>query len=123
MFAKKIFYLIFALVVIAFYNKFTRRMRPAMTSDNRLLLFFKRFNSNDTWLLISVLIFILYFYMADRYDQAGFVSLRLCTIFFIFLSIWLAVQEFPIWLRVISVLTILVCHFQLMRVRMETTRD
>jgi hypothetical protein len=121
MFTKKIFYLIFALVVIAVYNKFTRRISLVMTSKNPFLLFFKRFTPNDTWLLISVLIFVLYFYMADQYDQAGFVSLRLCTMFFLFLSIWLAIQVFPIWLRVISILTILVCHFQLMRVRMETT--
>ncbi|PKP02767.1 MAG: hypothetical protein CVU11_10655 [Bacteroidetes bacterium HGW-Bacteroidetes-6] len=73
----------------------------------------KMFKIQDSWLLLSFLLLFLYFYLPDSDGQAGFVSLRLCYLFFIFLIIWLSTQPLPKWLMVFIVLVVATINVRL----------
>lgn len=67
----------------------------------------------DAWLWMTALFLFLYFYLPDSDGNAGFVSVRLGLLFFLFLILWIGAQPLPLLLGVFSALLSVYCNFSL----------
>jgi len=76
----------------------------------------------DSWILASLVMLILYFILPDSDGQAGYVSVRLCLLFFLFFIAWLSTHEVPRWLGFVSVALVLYSHFRLNQYYTETAK-
>ena len=56
------------------------------------------FSMKDIWLLLAFISFVLYFVVPDA-AGAGMMSDRFCLLFYIMYITWLALQDFPGWVR------------------------
>ncbi len=64
------------------------------------------FLKKDIFLLISLVVLLVYFYYPNS-GGAGMMSDRFALMFYIFFIAWLAIQKFPKWLNIISVVVII----------------
>ena len=112
-YTKKIFYLISALLVISLYEL----LKIGSDSSQEQKSFMDRFQNKlkraDAWLWMTALFLFLYFYLPDSDGNAGFVSVRLGLLFFLFLILWIGAQPLPLLLGVFSALLSVYCNFSL----------
>lgn len=116
-YTKKIFYAIVILLIIAFYNRINA-VGVQFNSLSRIKLHSiikDNLYSSDAWFIATAIILFLYFVLPDSNGSAGFISVRLGLLFFIVLIIWLAIQKYPKWLMILSVVAILYCNFKLVK--------
>ena len=97
MFSQKIVYVLASVLLITGFVK----LNSFVKLRNKQLSFLVK--SNDYWIILSAILLILYFTLADSDGSAGFVSLRLCLLFFLFLIIWISSEKLPKWVQILSV--------------------
>lgn len=123
-YTKKLVYLISIILVIVLYNRVNaleiRTIYP-LRSELRLMIK-KIFRVSDFWLLAAVVVLFLYFKLPDSDGAAGFVSVRLALLFFIFLILWLSTHHTPKWFGVFIVGVALFCNFKLNVYYMSATK-
>ncbi|MEW6468611.1 MAG: hypothetical protein AB1458_06785 [Bacteroidota bacterium] len=109
----KLFYLLFglcaALVVAKLFRLWMRR------ENSGLLLFSdalrRRVSRNDVWLLVSGLMIVLYFVLPDTRGVGGYISVRICMLFFLMLIVWIASQEVNRWIGLLAMVAMLWINF------------
>jgi hypothetical protein len=69
----------------------------------------------DAFLLAAAGLLFLYFYLPDSDGVAGYVSIRLALLIFLFLMLWLSTQAMRKWIGIALTLGVLCCHFLLNR--------
>lgn len=112
-FTKKLFYLISALFVISLYELLKFRHEPSQQMPGLFSRFQQKLKAADAWLLIAALFLALYLFLPDSDGNAGFVSVRLGLLFFVFLILWVSAQPLPILLGLFSALIAVYCNFSL----------
>jgi len=124
-YTKKIYYLITCLFIIAVFNKVNALWDSSkMTFQTRLRHLLKSiFQLSDFWLFSALLMLLLFFKLPDSTVSAGFVSVRLCLLFYLFMVIWLAAQDLPKWLGVLSLLILFYCQFNLKTYYFSAARE
>jgi hypothetical protein len=65
--------------------------------------FLAQFNAGDSWLALSPVLLVLYYTLPDSDGIAGYVSLRLCLLFFLALLAWVSWQKLPDWLVIAAI--------------------
>lgn len=122
---KKIVYLFATLLIVGLFTKFNRIELSHSSSLKEKIqkAFSQLFNIHDTWLLLSFVTLILYFKLPDGAQGAGFISVRLSYIFYLFLLIWLALQSFPKWFIAFNVICLLYFNYKLNDYYTEVTKD
>jgi hypothetical protein len=116
-YTKKIFYIISSICVIALYNRVNEiQLNNKFSLKNVIRV-------SDVWLFTSVAILFLYFKLPDSDGSAGFVSVRLGMLFFLFLIIWLSTQNFQKWFGLLIVGVVLYCNFKLNIYYGSATKD
>ncbi len=118
-YTKKLFYLIASLSIIAMYE-FLSTKQPSKASF--FLQIQSKLKRSDAWLLMSTLFLFLYFYLPDSDGNAGFVSVRLGLLFFIFLILWIAAQPLPLLLGGFAAMITLFCNFSLNKYYMSENK-
>ena len=109
----KIFYCLFALSCIAVYTRINSVPFTGHTLSKKIISFLNGFiNAKDIFILFALVLLYLYYILPDWQGVAGYMSLRLGLLFFIFWSLWLAVQAFPKWLSIACAVIILFFSFQ-----------
>ncbi len=106
-YTRKIVYVIGALSLIGAYNR--------INGLSRSLKHGLRFQPDDAWLAIAAVVTILYFVLPDSNGAAGFVSVRLALLIFMFTSMWIALQNYSTWLKIGVVIVTVYCHFKLLQ--------
>lgn len=95
--------LIFSVLSIVF------RIKNILKSDE---------SSKETFFKIQdiyvVLVLVLYFFMPDRSDFAGFFSVRLNLLFFLMLVVWFSIVKIPKIFTIIAIPVVLFVHFNLL---------
>ena len=87
------------------------------------LTLFKRLNySKNLYLFMSILILLLYLIVPNS-SSAGMMSDRLCLIFFLYAITWIAIANFPLWLRNFSIIAILYVNFGLVLRYIKATNE
>jgi hypothetical protein len=109
-----LFYLFIALLTVSVILRIATLMK---TKGSLKEQFFASFTGSDSWLLLSMLVLFLFYYLPDSdgqggYVQAGFISMRLCLIFYLCLLAWLCHQKLPGWLVVAVVVCASWFHIQ-----------
>lgn len=124
-YTKKLFYLISILFIIAVFNKINSiDIQKNINFSGRLKLFVRAFFvMSDFWLLITFILFLLYSTLPDSDGVAGYISVRIGLLFFMFLIIWLCAQTFPKWLLIFSLIIILAFNFLLLKPYFTTAAD
>jgi hypothetical protein len=124
-YTKKLFYLIFSLTVIAIYIRTNEILSNIDFSiKTKFTLAIKNiFRVADFWLIASIIMLFLYFNLPDSDGYAGYVSIRLGLLFFIFYIIWLSTQKFPVWLGLLTTGVVLYCNFKLNSYYSTATKD
>jgi len=88
MYTRKIFYILAGLSIFALgkwaYLKFIRKEQLSYTQSG-------------FWVIAILIILLLYFFLPDSDEIAGFFSVRLSMLFYLFLIIWLSTQKIPKW--------------------------
>jgi hypothetical protein len=106
-YTKKIFYIISSICIIALYNRINEiHLNTKFSFKNVIRI-------SDVWLFASIAILFLYFKLPDSDGSAGYVTVRLGLLFFIFLIIWLSTQNLKKWYSLLVVAAVLYCHFKL----------
>jgi len=89
MYTRKIFYLFAGLTLFVFgkwiYRKFRKKERLSCAQSS-------------FWGFATLIILLLYFTLPDSDEMAGFLSVRLSMLFYLFLTIWLSTQKIPKWI-------------------------
>jgi hypothetical protein len=110
-------YLFAILSAIALFIKIESLKVEGETMFSKSLSFIRSFvTSADAWLVIAAAFLALYFILPDSDGTAGYVSIRLALLFFIFLTLWLSTQRFPRWLSLIALVVIIYCNLKLLSV-------
>ena len=112
----KIFYILIVLVIISIYkriNSIIKSFELRKEEENTIYETKNILIKSDFWMILTFILLFLYFVLPDSDYSAGFVSVRLCLLFFIFLIIWLSVQKFSKWLVGLSVIFLIYFHFKL----------
>ena len=63
------------------------------------------------WLFSALFICLLYFILPASEGAAGFISVRLCYIFFLLMIFWIASYELPKWTKVLALAVTLIANF------------
>jgi hypothetical protein len=98
----KLFYILlttfFLAIILRIVHLFTRQKKRAGSGYSII---------NDIWLITAFLFLTLAIILPDSNSSAGYVTVRLITLFFLFLIIWLACQKIPVWYSYAVVLAFL----------------
>ncbi len=124
-YTKKIFYLILSIFIIAVYNRINSiKINYALTFRDKLFSVVKQiFTISEFWLVSTIFILVLYFKLPDSDGNAGYVSVRLGLLFFLFLIIWLSTQKFPTWFGLFIVGIVLYLNFSRNEFYSNATKD
>ncbi len=120
-YTKKILYLILVLTCFAVYQNGKEFLRNDSKVNARQWI--QTLKIQNLWLIATTLILVLYFILPDSDGYAGYVSVRLGLIFFLFYLIWLSTKKFPSWTGVITVVCILYCNFKLNAYYTSSTKE
>jgi len=114
-YTKKLFYLLSVISVIVLYNRINALDFKAIypLPSGILSIIKKIVRVSDFWLLGTAAILFLYFRLPDSDGAAGYVSVRLALLFFIFLILWLSTHYVPKWFGIFIVAVTLFCNFKL----------
>ena len=96
-FVKKFTYLLFVLILVSFYQKFKQKKK-----NNTPF-----FNKNDSWFLVAFVLLTAYFTLPDITNNAGFISIRLLLLTFLFTLIWIATQPIPVWITFLLIIPVI----------------
>ena len=120
-----LFYLILSAFVIAVFKKvISIKLNPEFCwRTNFSSVFRSLIGFSDFWLFGTMIILLIYLKLPDSDGSAGFVSVRLGLIFFLFLIIWLSTQHFPKWFNLLLVGIVLFCNFKLNQYYISATKD
>lgn len=100
-------------------QRYTRKMFYIVTALSFAVLFFRfykrekkpLFNAADAFLWVSLVLLFLYFFLPDADGSGvGFVSIRMCLLFYIFLVLWIAMQKLPEWIILPAIALIVVLN-------------
>ena len=124
-YTRKIFYVIAALFIYALYSKLFSKQKPteSFTIKNLVVSWKSIVNLSDFWFISAVILLVMYFNMPDSDGSAGYVSIRLAFIFFIFLLLWIASQKLNKWIVSIAMLLVLFFHFKLNNYYQDATKN
>ena len=124
-YTKKLFYLISSICIITFYNRVNEiQLNYEFSYRTKFLSIIKNIiKFSDFWFFGSIIILFLYFYIPNSDGSAGFVSVRLGLLFFLFLIIWLSTQNFPKWFGLVITGIVLYCNFKLNNYYRSATKD
>lgn len=75
------------------------------------------------WGCSSIIILFLYFVLPDSNVSAGYVSVRLGLMFFLFIVLWLSSLNFPQWLKSTVILVVIVCDLGFVVYYTHVSRD
>lgn len=102
---------LFALLTITLLKRAMAYLQKMGEIKNKELDEKRLSHSPEPWvfLISSVIMLVLYFVLPNTNSSGGFISVRFALLFFLFLLLLLATQNFSKWLMRISVLIILVC--------------
>lgn len=117
-------YIINALLLITVFLRINVLVEQLPNNSQRLI--YKIKNSvfqGDIMLVIAIILFVLYFIIPDSDGYAGYVSVRLGLLFFLFLSLWIALNNISKWLSIISVSSILLLNFILVKYYSDTIKN
>lgn len=90
------------------------RDRKRVKSSGKKSIVFKK----QDYLLISALLFIIMFIIYDHWLERGlYINERFLFAAFIFLLLWISIQQFPRWFAVLSIVIALTANFVLMGLR------
>lgn len=114
-YTKKLSLITFSAFLISLYTKTNKLVyQKNLTALQNLKNSLKQvLNISDCWLLLAGFLLFLYFTLPDSDNNAGFVSVRLCLLFFMILFLWITSQEISSFFLIIFISGILFCHFQL----------
>lgn len=71
------------------------------------------FTHSDSWLAVAIFMLLLYFLLPDSDSRAGFVSVRVCLLFYLFLILWLGTVKMNRWFTAVLVIGSLYVNFSL----------
>lgn len=95
----ELFYILFSLSLGIIAVKLFR-IQTQRANEGVLLLPGKSssiFNRQDVWLIVTVIVLILYFFLPDAMTNGGYVSARVCLFFFLMLMVWISSQRVSKW--------------------------
>lgn len=121
----KIFYIIAALFIYALFSKLYSKSKTtgSFTFRNLTANWKSIFNLSDFWFISAVILLAMYFNMPDSDGSAGYVSIRLAFIFFIFILLWIASQKLNKWIISLAMLLVLFFHFKLNTFYQDATKN
>lgn len=111
-YTKKFNYILGILFIIGLYNRICtiqaqNEMRGTKSAFRTLM------DPTDSWLISALAFLILYFKLPDADGSAGYVSIRLALLFYLFLIVWICSQKFPRWLALATIPIMLFYNFKL----------
>lgn len=116
-------YVLLALTCVAIFNSANNIFKQLTSSKTD---FKNWFLSNAKvpvfWLMAALLMLFFYFKFPDSDGYAGFITIRLGMLFFLFYVLWLASQKISVWIGFLSVLIVLFCNFKLNSFYLEETK-
>ena len=121
----KIFYIIAALFIYALFSKLYSKSKTtgSFTFKNLTANWKSIFNLSDFWFISALILLAMYFNMPDSDGSAGYVSIRLAFIFFIFILLWIASQKLNKWIISLAMLLVLFFHFKLNTFYQDATKN
>lgn len=96
------------------------RLLKLRNTRNKLNSFF---NKNDIWFLYTFLLTFLYFKLPNSDGYAGFYSVRIGLLIFIFLIVWISSQNIPKWISWPSIILVLIFNFKLNTYYQSVAKD
>jgi hypothetical protein len=72
---------------------------------------FHFFKAYDIWLLMSLLLLILYFYLPDATSNGSVISVRFSLLFYLFLIVWLSNVNISKEIQLMTIVCIMLVHF------------
>lgn len=111
-YTSKLFYLLTLTFILAVIFRIVKILRSKSTNINRKTVASSAL-PNDVWLLTAFVFLMLAFVLPDSNSSAGYVTVRLIFLFFVFLIVWLACQKFPTWYSFAVVISFLYLNSKL----------
>jgi hypothetical protein len=102
----KIFYVLITLFIIILYERINGAFNTVKSFSFRIV-FSKLIRKQDFWLFAGILCLILLFIAPDSDGYSGYVSIRICLLFFLFFILWICLNPLPKWLTIGSVTVVL----------------
>lgn len=114
-YTKPIFYLIVITLIIGVYAKINQiNFNTSKSSLKRILFVCKDLLViSNFWLIATLIILFLYFKLPDSDGTAGYVSVRLGLLFFMFLILWLSTLKYAKWFVKFIIGSVLLLNFML----------
>jgi hypothetical protein len=111
-FTEVYYHLLLALSSILFFVKIQDYKSKYSKSILSLTLFKPLIHPKSVYFFTSIVVLFLYFIVPNS-SSAGMMSDRLCLMFFLYSIIWIAIADYPLWLRKVSIVVILYVNFGL----------
>jgi hypothetical protein len=109
----KILYVLLAATVISIYIRVSAVNLNGLNPYILLRRFVQAIKLSDVWLLAALLMLVFYFVLPDSDGFAGFFSVRLALLFFLFWVVWICLQQFRLWFTILATIVVLYCNFRL----------
>ena len=118
-FTHALYKMFLVLFTLAFLNRILVIRTPFNIPFREKIIsgFRSSFSVTDFFLLGAIIMLVLYFILPDFQGDSGFVSVRLCFLFYLLLAIWIAVQRFPRWMCYIAIFVTLLYSYKLNKYR------
>ncbi|MEN8928782.1 MAG: hypothetical protein ABF242_01790 [Flavobacteriales bacterium] len=71
------------------------------------------FKIQDLWLIISSVLLIMYFTLADSTSYGGFVTTRVSLVLYLTIILWIAANSLPKWVLSLAAIAVFYAHFHL----------
>lgn len=117
MYAAYVFLALMLLFSVALYLRVSQLSASVRQAGIRQALSF--FRIGDTFLAITCLFVFLYFRMPDVASSAGFISMRLNLMVFLFLILWISVFSYPKWLAIPLACVVLFSQYKLLKAHQD----
>jgi len=114
-YTKKLVYLIYTLFVVVIYEVFRPVKMNIFMPAKAISSFLKAIKQQDAWLMIAAIFLLLYFWLPDSDGNAGYVSLRMGLLFFLFIVLWIAARPLGKFAGVLTMFISVYCSVSLMR--------
>lgn len=113
-YTKKILYIVGGLFSIALYFRISKLNFHGERLKEKIISFFRSsFKVYDIWLCLAIILLFLYFFLPDSDGNAGYISVRLAFLFFLFLILWICVQPFNKRVGIIVASITICCYIML----------
>ena len=108
------YHYIFALclLLLLLFGGFSHLKHILRSSKIKQNLILKISHPSNTWLLVSMVLLLMYFYYPNIEGGAGFVSLRVLFLSLLFFTIWVLLLKANKWLLLIIIPTLFFCRYQ-----------